>query len=141
MISASKSALSLNNLKILRPKVTKNITNLHKKFCEFPPWIERTYCKLALTKRGRPPKKAGTASSMMLWLFTKLRLASGKVVESREQRPGLGLGSLIFGTGSQLEFVDTCNQFKLELKYRSQLPDITIRSSFLQKVNGRWNCA
>jgi len=37
MISASKSTLSLNNLKILRPKVTKNLTNLGKKFCEFPP--------------------------------------------------------------------------------------------------------
>jgi len=33
-----KSALSLNNLKILRPKVTKNLTNLRKKFCESPPW-------------------------------------------------------------------------------------------------------
>jgi len=31
MISASKNTLSLKNLKILRPKVTK------KKFCEFPP--------------------------------------------------------------------------------------------------------
>jgi len=29
--------LSHYNLKILRPKVTKNIKNLHKKFCEFPP--------------------------------------------------------------------------------------------------------
>jgi len=38
MISASKTTLSLNNLKILRPKVTKNCTNLRKKFCEFPPW-------------------------------------------------------------------------------------------------------
>ncbi len=37
MISASKSTLSLNNLKILRPKVTKNLRNLHKKFCESPP--------------------------------------------------------------------------------------------------------
>jgi len=39
MISASKSTLSLKNLKILRPKVTKNLTNLHKKFWEFPPWL------------------------------------------------------------------------------------------------------
>jgi len=37
MISASKSTLSLNNLNILRPKVTKNLTNLPKKFCESPP--------------------------------------------------------------------------------------------------------
>ncbi len=37
MISASKSTLSLNNLKILRPKVTKNLTNLCKQFCESPP--------------------------------------------------------------------------------------------------------
>ncbi len=33
MISASKTSFSLNNLKILRPKVT----NLLKKFCKFPP--------------------------------------------------------------------------------------------------------
>jgi len=37
MISASKSTLSLNNLKILRPKDKKNLTNLRKKFCEFSP--------------------------------------------------------------------------------------------------------
>jgi len=37
MISASKSTLSLNNLKILRPKVIKNLKNFCKKFCEFPP--------------------------------------------------------------------------------------------------------
>ena len=36
-LSTSKSTLSLNNLKILRPKVTKNLTNFRKKFCEFPP--------------------------------------------------------------------------------------------------------
>ncbi len=34
---ASKSTLSLINLKILMPKVTKNLTNLRKKFCESPP--------------------------------------------------------------------------------------------------------
>ncbi len=32
-----KSTLSLNNFKILRPKVKKNLTNLGKKICEFPP--------------------------------------------------------------------------------------------------------
>jgi len=37
MISASKSPLSLNHVKILRLKVTKNLTNLCKKFCESPP--------------------------------------------------------------------------------------------------------
>jgi len=37
MICASKSTLSLYNLKILRPKVTKYCTNLPQKFCEFPP--------------------------------------------------------------------------------------------------------
>jgi len=36
LISASKTTFSLNNLKILRPKVTKNLTNLLEKFCEFP---------------------------------------------------------------------------------------------------------
>ncbi len=38
MIFASKSTLSLNNLKILRPKDMKNLKNLPKKFYEFPPW-------------------------------------------------------------------------------------------------------
>ncbi len=37
MLSASKITFSLNVLKISRPKVTKNLTNLLKKFCEFPP--------------------------------------------------------------------------------------------------------
>jgi len=37
MISASKSTLNLNDLKILRPKVKKNLINLCKKFWEFPP--------------------------------------------------------------------------------------------------------
>jgi len=37
MISASKTTFSHSNLKILRPKVTKNIKNLRKKFCEFRP--------------------------------------------------------------------------------------------------------
>jgi len=37
MISTSKITLNQNNLKILRPKVTKNLTNLCKKFCESPP--------------------------------------------------------------------------------------------------------
>ena len=32
----SKTTFCLKNLKILRPKVTKNLTNFHKKFCEFP---------------------------------------------------------------------------------------------------------
>ena len=37
MISASKTTLSHFNLKILRPKVTQNIKNLRKKFCESAP--------------------------------------------------------------------------------------------------------
>jgi len=37
MTSASKTTFSHYNLKILRPKVTKIIKNLHKKFCEFRP--------------------------------------------------------------------------------------------------------
>ncbi len=38
MLSASKSTVNLKNLKILKPKVTKNVTNLPKKVCEFRPW-------------------------------------------------------------------------------------------------------
>jgi len=41
MISATKSTLSLNNLKILRPKVKKSLPNFRKKFCEFPPRGQR----------------------------------------------------------------------------------------------------
>jgi len=37
MISASKSTLSQNNLRIFRPKVTKNLRNFCKKFCDSPP--------------------------------------------------------------------------------------------------------
>ena len=37
MLSASKSTVNLKNLKILKPKVTKNVTNLPKKVCEFRP--------------------------------------------------------------------------------------------------------
>ena len=36
MTYASKTSFCLNNLKIVMPKVMKNITNLRKKFCEFP---------------------------------------------------------------------------------------------------------
>jgi len=39
MISASKTTYSHYNFKILRLKVTKNIKNLRKKFCESPPSI------------------------------------------------------------------------------------------------------
>jgi len=37
MISASQTTYSHYNLKILRPKVTKNIKNLPEKFCECRP--------------------------------------------------------------------------------------------------------
>ncbi len=40
MISASKIILSQTNLKILRPKVTKNLTNLSKMVCESSPWFD-----------------------------------------------------------------------------------------------------
>jgi len=41
MISALKTSFSHNNLKILRPKVTKNYTKLLKKFCELAPRTSR----------------------------------------------------------------------------------------------------
>lgn len=67
-------------------------------------YTKMTYCKLVLTNNGLPPKKAGTASSIILWLLTKLRLDSGSVEVSTEHLPGRGFGSLIFVTGSQFEF-------------------------------------
>jgi len=36
-MSALKITFNLKNLKILRPKVKKNLMNLIKKFCEFQP--------------------------------------------------------------------------------------------------------
>jgi len=47
MISASKTTFSHYNLKILRPKVTKNITILRKKFYESTP------CNVQLRGHGR----------------------------------------------------------------------------------------
>ncbi len=51
MISASKTTFRHYNLKILRLKVTKNLTNLPNKFCEFRPgfskWLLRTSVRLA----------------------------------------------------------------------------------------------
>jgi len=44
MISASKSNLNINNFKILRPKIMENLTNLHKKFGESPPWPLSFFC-------------------------------------------------------------------------------------------------
>ena len=35
MTFASNITFFLNNLKILRPKIKKNLTNLRKNFCEF----------------------------------------------------------------------------------------------------------
>jgi len=46
MISASKTTYSHYNIKILRPKNTKNIKNLPKNFCEFPPRSLKTQMKL-----------------------------------------------------------------------------------------------
>ncbi len=68
-----------------------------------------THIRLALTKIGLPPKNAGTASSIMLCPLTKLKVVSGSVFESAAQRPGRGDGSLIFGTGSQLELAVSCS--------------------------------
>jgi len=53
MIYASKSTFSLNNLKILRPKVRKNLTNLLKKFCESPPCLGHSFPLSLLLKHIR----------------------------------------------------------------------------------------
>jgi len=49
-MSASETTFSHYNLKILMPKVTKNITNFCKKFCEFPPSRVRENINLAQIK-------------------------------------------------------------------------------------------
>jgi len=36
--SCFKKYFKPKNLKILRPNVTKNLTNFCKKYCEYPPW-------------------------------------------------------------------------------------------------------
>jgi len=48
MISASKTTFRVNNLKILRPKVRKNLTNLGKTFCKFEPWCTALDRKFAV---------------------------------------------------------------------------------------------
>ncbi len=53
MIPASKSTLSLNNFKFLRPKVTKNLTNLPKKFCEPNPGLFVRILREKLKKRKK----------------------------------------------------------------------------------------
>jgi len=50
LISASKITLSHYKLKILRLKVTKKITNLLKKFCEFRPRETHNYENRIFTK-------------------------------------------------------------------------------------------
>jgi len=52
MISASECTLSLNNHKILRPKVTKNLTNLVRSFVNshpgsrIRPFLQSLICKI-----------------------------------------------------------------------------------------------
>ncbi len=50
MTSASKTTYSHCNLKILRPKVRKNLTNLRKKFCESLPWQDEKRLELSLIR-------------------------------------------------------------------------------------------
>jgi len=52
MIFASKSTLSQNNLKILRPKVAKNLTNLRKNFCESTPCTLKSSRQITLPFRN-----------------------------------------------------------------------------------------
>jgi len=64
MISASKTTFNLENLKILRPKFTKNLTNLLMTFCKFPPiGIPRNFKRRVL----------GTLKKYLLHLLTWLR--------------------------------------------------------------------
>ncbi len=61
MISAWKLTLNQNNLKILRPKVKKNIKNLCKKFCESPPrcpslFVGVTFLKLLTLRTAKNVK-------------------------------------------------------------------------------------
>ena len=51
MTYASKTDFCLNNFKILRPKVKKNLTNLRKNFCEFPHIHLKKYWMLKLKKK------------------------------------------------------------------------------------------
>jgi len=53
MISASKAIFNYFNLKILRPKVTKNIKNFRKKFCEFWPRTPFLLMKYEINERTR----------------------------------------------------------------------------------------
>lgn len=87
---------------------------------------------------GVPPKKLGTASSMMLCFFTKLSVVSGSFLESTEHLPGLGLGSLILGTGSQLELDVSCSlkaPSKVSNRSRSLKKNMKIRIKKYRSIN------
>jgi len=102
MISASKSTLSLNNLKILRSKVTKNLTILPKKFCEYPPRyfllgnvILLPICMFLLFRPSKPLDKKLKFSIMVnfLDLFLQSNLYTGQLI--REYIRNLSFASCI----------------------------------------------
>jgi len=67
-MSASKSTLSHYNLKILSLKVTKNLTNLLNKLCEFRPWwIQST---LMVGNKIKILAKTWTPKFLLLWIFS-----------------------------------------------------------------------
>jgi len=71
MISASKSTLSLNNLKIVRPKVMKFFTNLRTKFCEYPPSnVAWTSCAMLLAVLIRWLKLDRQVDGNLRWVAT-----------------------------------------------------------------------
>ncbi len=74
MISASKTTFIHYNLNILMPKVTKNIKNLSKKFCEFRPRAKQGQgqagrCLKRKTKKGAtlPPKPKTNSDALVKW--------------------------------------------------------------------------
>ena len=79
MTYASKTTFCLSNLKILRPKVTKNIKNFRKKFCEFP---HRAFQWFAQAKIRNGGLVLGSSQFLLLpQLPQKMKLAS-KVVKN-----------------------------------------------------------
>ena len=100
-LSASKTTFSHYDLKILRPKVTKSIKNLHKKFCEFRPsclvneWATQcTFCNAKECKRSTCLSEAGYAVTYLHLLTHKFTHTLSHIHSHVEKQPLIHTHSL-----------------------------------------------
>jgi len=102
MISASKTTYNHYYLKILRPKVTKNIKNLRRKFCECRPRVRSNLSKnihfsncLAYHTRSKKNKKEWfTFTSVYVGFFSKQQQQQQRdtLLRLTQKRPKMNSG-------------------------------------------------